>query len=512
MEEVQIMDPAIWWYVTRSSAIIAWALMVVSVMWGILLSTRVMKPKDNPGWLLDLHRWMSGLTVVFVGLHMFSLYMDNFAHFSIPDLFIPFHSQYTKVAALGAWPIALGVLCFYFLIAVQGTSLMMKKLPRKYWKAIHYSSYALVLLVSFHAGWSGTDVRAWAYRITALTLIFLTTVALIVRILFPKPAKTLSATVEGRRANQNVENKVNLSVSRTYEAAAGILGIDFITPMQEVMPAWVPGSHITLHLPNGLKRQYSLCSDPADRSHYSIAVLNSPKSRGGSSWIHENVRPGMILEVSGPHNHFELEPSPEYLFVAGGIGITPMKAMIESLPHRREWRLLYAGRSRTSMAFVNELVGDYGDRVVVHADDEQGGRPDLDALLQDFEGHVYVCGPEPLLNAMIERVPAERLHFERFSAVDRDSGEAEAFEVTLSRSQKQISVAKDETLLDAINANGGALISSCGEGVCGTCEVRVLKGSPIHLDSVMSDEDKDAISVMYPCISRAVGKELVLDI
>jgi ferredoxin-NADP reductase len=220
----------------------------------------------------------------------------------------------------------------------------------------------------------------------------------------------------------------------------------------------------------------------------------------------------MILEVSGPHNHFELEPSPEYLFVAGGIGITPMKAMIESLPHRREWRLLYAGRSRTSMAFVNELVGDYGDRVVVHADDEQGGRPDLDALLQDFEGHVYVCGPEPLLNAMIERVPAERLHFERFSAVDRDSGEAEAFEVTLSRSQKQISVAKDETLLDAINANGGALISSCGEGVCGTCEVRVLKGSPIHLDSVMSDEDKDAISVMYPCISRAVGKELVLDI
>jgi predicted ferric reductase len=145
------MDPAIWWYVTRASAIIAWALMVISVMWGILLSTRVMKPKDSPGWLLDLHRWMSGLSVVFVGLHMFSLYVDSFAHFTIPDLFVPFHSQYVKVASLGPWPIALGVLCFYIMIAVQGTSLMMKKLPRKYWKAIHYSSYALVLVVSFHA-------------------------------------------------------------------------------------------------------------------------------------------------------------------------------------------------------------------------------------------------------------------------------------------------------------------------------------------------------------------------
>jgi ferredoxin len=113
---------------------------------------------------------------------------------------------------------------------------------------------------------------------------------------------------------------------------------------------------------------------------------------------------------------------------------------------------------------------------------------------------------------MIQRVPAQRLHFERFSAVDRDAGESEPFEVTLSRSRSTITVGKDESLLDAINANGGALISSCGEGVCGTCEVRVLKGTPVHLDSVMSDEDKDAIGVMYPCISRSIGKDLVLDI
>ena len=512
MEEVQIMDPAIWWYVTRASAIIAWALMVVSVMWGILLSTRVMKPKDNPGWLLDLHRWMSGLSVIFVGLHMFSLYVDKYAAFTVQDLFIPFHSQYQKIASLGPWPIALGVFCTYILIAVQGTSLMMKKLPRKYWKAIHYSSYALVLLVSFHAGWSGTDVRSWAYRITALTLIFLTTVALIVRILFPKPAKTLAATVEGRRSNQNSENRHTVLIDKVTKLADGIIGLDFVLPDRSNLDPWIPGAHITLHLPNELKRQYSLCGDPADRSQYSIAVLESPTSRGGSKYVHHNLKQGMTIEVSGPHNHFELEASTEYLFVAGGIGITPIKAMVESLPSRREWKLLYAGRSRSSMAYANELEQQFGDRVIIHADDEQGGRPDLDSLLENFKGHVYVCGPEPLLNAMVERVPSDRLHFERFSAIDRSSGEAKAFEVTMSRSQKQIQVGKDESLLDALNANGGALISSCGEGVCGTCEVRVLKGAPIHLDSVMSDEDKDAISVMYPCVSRGVGKELVLDI
>lgn len=508
-----MLDPAIWWYVTRASAIIAWALMVISVTWGILLATRVMKPKDNPSWLLDLHRWLAGLSVVFVGIHMASLFIDTYAAFTLQDLFIPFHSQYQKIAWLGGWPIALGVICTYILIAVQVTSLMMKKLPRKYWKAIHYSSYALVLLVSFHAGWSGTDVRAWAYRITALVLITLTTVALIVRILIPKSAKTLSATVELRRANQNTENLHQVLIDRVTPLAEGILGFEFVLPDRSNLNPWVPGAHVTLHLPDDMKRQYSLCGDPADRSKYSIAVLESPTSRGGSRYVHHNLKPGMNIEVSGPHNHFELEASHGYLFIAGGIGITPIKAMIESLPSRRQWRLLYVGRSRASMAYASELEEMFGERVTVHADLEEGRRADLDAVLAGFDGHVYVCGPEPLLEALILKVPADRLHYERFSAVDRsETAIVEAFEVTLARSQKTISVEKDQSLLDALNENGGAIISSCGEGVCGTCEVRVLSGQPIHLDSVMSDEDKDAIGVMYPCISRGTGSTLVLDI
>jgi ferredoxin-NADP reductase len=295
--------------------------------------------------------------------------------------------------------------------------------------------------------------------------------------------------------------------------AEGILGFDFVLPDRSNLDPWVPGAHVTLHLPDGMKRQYSLCGDPADRSQYSIAVLESPDSRGGSRYVHNNLKAGMTIDVSGPHNHFELEASSEYLFIAGGIGITPIKAMIESLPNRRQWRLLYAGRSRATMAYANELQKMFGDRVIVHADDEHGGRADLDALHAGFNGHVYVCGPEPLLEALISRVPAERLHYERFSAVDRsDDAIVEAFDVTLSRSNVTITVGKDQSLLEALNENGGALISSCGEGVCGTCEVRVLKGQPVHLDSVMSDEDKDAIGVMYPCVSRGTGSTLVLDI
>jgi ferredoxin-NADP reductase len=265
-------------------------------------------------------------------------------------------------------------------------------------------------------------------------------------------------------------------------------------------------------LPNGLSRQYSLCGDPATRG-YQIAVLQAAASRGGSSWIHEHAVVGTQLEVSGPLNHFELEPSGEYLFVAGGIGITPIKAMVDALPARRQWRLLYAGRSRKSMAFVHELTATYGDRVYVHADDEQGGLPDLDTFLASADAQVYVCGPEPLLSAVEQRVPIERLHFERFAAVKRTQEEPEiGFEVTLARRGVRFAVAPGERLLDALNQHGAAVVSSCGEGVCGTCEVRVLAGEPLHRDSLSTDEDKDEIRVMYPCVSGSRSATLTLDL
>ena len=457
------MSPEFWWYVTRASALIAWVLLVVSVTWGILLSTRILKPNDNPSWLLDLHRWLSGLAVSFTALHMFSLWIDSYAPFSAADLFIPFHSTYVQVESLGKWPIVLGVICAYLLIAVQSTSLLMKVLPRKFWKAIHYLSYVVVLLVSFHAGWSGTDVRAWLYRVVAILLIMLTTAALVVRILFPKSARSLAATVEKRRPNQRAEIKRTMYVRSISNPADGIKSLTFADAQVSELPSWVPGSHITLHLPDGMKRQYSLCGDPAERSGYEIAVLRAAESRGGSAFVHEQLVEGSTIEVSGPYNHFELEPAGDYIFIAGGIGITPIKSMIESLPQRRSWRLLYAGRSRASMAFANELAAQYPDRVTIHANDEQGHQPNLDEFIGTSQAPVYVCGPEPLLAALIEKVPAGRLHYERFAAVERDvAGGVAEYEVTLNRVGKSFTVSETENLLEAISKNGGALVSSCG--------------------------------------------------
>jgi ferredoxin-NADP reductase/DMSO/TMAO reductase YedYZ heme-binding membrane subunit len=508
------MDPAIWWYVTRASAIIAWALMVTSVVWGVLLATRVLKPKDNPGWLLDLHRWMSGLAVVFTALHMISLYIDDYAHFSVADLLIPFHSQYTKIAALGAMPVVLGVLSFYLLLAVQTTSLMMRKLPRKLWKSIHYTSYVTVALVSFHAGWTGTDVRNITYQVVAIGLVALATIATIVRIVWPRSAKSLSARVERRRPAQLKQELRTVRIVAATNPAKGILGLELVDAESSVLPSWIPGSHITIHLPDGSKRQYSLCGDPANRERYEIAVALAQPSRGGSSWLHANARVDLELTISGPHNHFELDPAKEYLFIAGGIGITPIKSMLESLPAKRNWRLLYVGRSRSTMAFADELVSQFGDRVQIHASDEHNGaRVHLPTFLKDNKAPVYVCGPEPLLDELITLVPSSLLHFERFAAIERDEiPEPTQFAIQLGRGGPIASVAADETMLDAVNRAGGQLISSCGEGVCGTCEVRVLDGTPLHLDSVMSDDDKNEIGVMYPCVSRSTSSTLVLDL
>jgi ferredoxin-NADP reductase len=262
-----------------------------------------------------------------------------------------------------------------------------------------------------------------------------------------------------------------------------------------------------------LQRQYSLCGDPAERDHFDIAVLKTRHSEGGSEFIHANLTPGMTLEVSGPLNHFELEPASEYLFVAGGIGITPIKAMIESLPERRQWRLLYAGRSRTTMAFLDELLQRYPTRITVHARDEQDADLDIASLVVDTEAQVYCCGPESLMSSVAAFVPAAQMHSERFVAVERVSDvAAQAIDVTCRKSKKEFVVGADQSILEAMEANGIPVLGSCRKGVCGTCEVRVAEGKPVHLDSVMPDEEKDSLRVMYPCVSRAEGTQLVLDV
>jgi ferredoxin-NADP reductase/DMSO/TMAO reductase YedYZ heme-binding membrane subunit len=513
-------EPHIWWYITRASALIAWVLMTMSVLWGILLSTRVMRKIDNPAWLQDLHRYLGGMTLIMVALHMVSLMLDGWLKFSLAETLVPFATDFKPL------PVALGIVAFYLLLAVQGSSLMMNKLPRKFWKGLHYSSYVALLLVSLHAGWTGTDVSSWWYRTLAIVLISVATIAVVVRIVTgtrssstqPKPSlknkQTPSNSPEPEKVRTTVSSTTRTMVVSTLSLVAeDVLSIRLLPLGGGQLPVWHPGSHITLHLPNGLERQYSLCGDPAERTHFDIAVLKTAQSEGGSEWIHASLTPGMTLEVSGPLNHFELEPANEYLFIAGGIGITPIKAMIESLPERRTWKLIYAGRSRSSMAFLDELLERYPDRIEVHASDEKPNSLDVFSATATSQAQVYCCGPESLMSSVAGFVPAERMHLERFVPLNRESDlPATAIEVSCTKSNKNFTVGADESILDALEENGLPVLGSCRKGVCGSCEIRVVEGVPIHLDSVMDDNEKDRLRIMYPCVSRVEGSKLLLDI
>lgn len=503
-------DGHIWWYITRASALIAWTTLTFSVVWGILLSTRVMRKIDNPGWLQDLHRYLGGLTVFMVLLHMVSLMLDGWLQFSWQEVLVPLATDYRPIAS------ALGIISFYIVIVVQLTSMVMNKLPRAFWKAIHYLSYTALFLVAIHAGWAGTDVTTWWYRVLAIVLISVAAIAAIVRILTRKQTKSKPkemVEVETPVITSPPSQKISMVVAQVHNLAEHVVLIKLLPLGGGQLPVWQPGAHITVYLPNGLERQYSLCGDPAERTAYEIAVLKSPTSEGGSLWIHNELRPGMTLEVSAPRNHFELEPASEYVFIAGGIGITPIKAMIESLPPQRKWKLIYLGKNKKRMAFVEQLVKQYPHNVSVITSGAKKQAFNLENELSGTTAEVYCCGPESLMNDLSAIVPSQQLHLERFAALERTSDEpAKPVELTCKKSHKTFTVPEDQSLLEAMEENGIPILGSCRKGVCGSCEVRVLQGTPIHLDSVMDDDDKDKNSVMYPCVSRCSTDALVLDI
>ncbi|MEV6944789.1 PDR/VanB family oxidoreductase [Streptomyces sp. NPDC051172] len=307
--------------------------------------------------------------------------------------------------------------------------------------------------------------------------------------------------------------EAELVVERREFAADGVVALTLRHPLGEDLPAWEPGAHVDVVLGPELERQYSLCGDPADRSVWRIAVLREPEGRGGSAHVHEQVGQGDKVRVRGPRNHFRLESAPRYRFVAGGIGITPILPMLAAAEAAgAEWTLLYGGRTRNSIAFTEEL-GRYGDRVRVCPQDETG-LLDLGSVLDDLpEGTlVYCCGPGPLLDAVEERCPAERLRVERFSPKAQEAGENSEFEVELARSGRTVRVGPDVSVLDAVRAAGVEVLFSCTEGTCGTCETDVLDGTPDHRDSVLTAEEQQSGETMMICVSRCRGKKLVLDL
>ncbi|MFE7243099.1 PDR/VanB family oxidoreductase [Streptomyces sp. NPDC057580] len=285
------------------------------------------------------------------------------------------------------------------------------------------------------------------------------------------------------------------------------------------LPPWTAGSHIDLHLPNGLVRQYSLCGDPRDARHWRLGVLREPASRGASRYICDDLRPGALVAASAPRNNFGLVDGPFRCFIAGGIGITPILPMIRAVEESgAAWSLCYGGRRRSSMAFLGELTG-YGDRVRVLPEDEVG-RLDIPRLLADIPtgAAVYCCGPEGLLAAVesaMQQRPDLSLHIERFAARPvrpEDGSGSESFRVQLQRSGLSFDVPEGRSILDLLEDAQVFVPSACREGVCGSCETAVLSGAVDHRDSVLSPAEQATNSTMLVCVSRAVSDELVLDL
>ncbi|GAB2837987.1 PDR/VanB family oxidoreductase [Actinocorallia aurea] len=313
----------------------------------------------------------------------------------------------------------------------------------------------------------------------------------------------------GRRAPRPVDRTRVLVVTEVREEAEGVAGLVFGDPAGRALAGWRAGAHVDVRLPSGRVRQYSLCGDPADRWSYRVAVRLMPDGEGGSAEAHALV-PGSVVRVSPPRNAFRFTGGGPHLFVAGGIGITPILPMVRAAERRGEdWRLLYTGRERAALPFLAELAR-YGDRVAVRTDDAAGvpGPGLLDGL--PVEGAaVYCCGPSPLLSLVrAEAAGAREFHAERFAPGPVEDGAS--FAVRLARTGVTVAVPADRSMLDAVREVVPDTPYSCRQGFCGTCRVRVLEGDVAHRDRFPERARRD--SEMMPCVSRALGDHLVIDL
>ena len=281
------------------------------------------------------------------------------------------------------------------------------------------------------------------------------------------------------------------------------------------LPAFTAGAHVDLRLGNGLVRSYSLINPQFERHRYVIAVQKDRASRGGSKWMHENLRAGEVIEITAPSNNFPLDESAQKsIFIAGGIGITPIMSMIERLSFLgREWELVYCERTRARAAFAEALEG----RARFNFDEDPGGRMlDITTLVATApeNTHFYCCGPAPML-AVFETattgVPRERVHIEYFTAKEAPAAES-GFKVVLAKSGRELDVTAGKTILESLLEAGIDVQHSCTQGVCGTCETRVLEGVPDHRDLILTDQERASNRTLMICCSGSKTERLVLDL
>ena len=320
------------------------------------------------------------------------------------------------------------------------------------------------------------------------------------------------------RVEMNAETDLDLRVDKLSTEAEGVLAIELVSADGRPLPKWLPGAHIDILLADGSARQYSLCGDPGDHMRWRVGILREAEGRGGSRWLHDEVREGDILRTRGPRNHFHFEPSESYIFIAGGIGVTPILPMVAAADAAgASYTLVYGGRSLATMAFRDELAR-YGDKVELCPECDCG-LIDLHRLLGDPKPGtlIYSCGPGALLDAIESRAahwPVGSVRMERFSprVVAEPEGGNREFEVELARSGRILTVPADRSLLEVLEEARADVVSSCAEGTCGSCITTLLAGEADHRDSVLTDLERAAGDQIIVCVSRCLGKRLTLDL
>lgn len=315
---------------------------------------------------------------------------------------------------------------------------------------------------------------------------------------------------------------MTLVVERMYYAAPDVMVVDLVDASGAALPAWEPGAHIDLHLPSGTIRQYSLCGSHADRKCFRVAILREVNGRGGSNEAHEKLVTGAVVQVSTPRNHFPLKDASAYLFIAGGIGITPLLPMLRAASLAgKPWHLVYGGRTRESMAFVPDLEQYSAGQVNLQPQDSTGLIDLVSLVAQAAPGTaIYSCGPEAMLGALeqvcVAAGKSAQLHIERFGAAPVSTASrnaaARAFTVELVKSGRTLEVASEQSLKAVLQQASIEVAFSCEEGYCGSCETAVIAGEPEHHDSILTSEERAEGKFMMVCVGRCKSDRLVLDL
>jgi len=316
---------------------------------------------------------------------------------------------------------------------------------------------------------------------------------------------------------------LRVRVAARNEEATGIASFVLVASNGDRLPGFAAGAHIDVHVGEGLVRQYSLCNPPSETHRYLIAVLKEPASRGGSKAMHETIQVGDELTISQPRNHFQIAAGAKrHLLLAGGIGVTPILCMAQSLAATgADFEMHFCTRSADRTAFRERIANSrFASRVHFHHDDgAQSQKFDIQGRLAqpNADEHLYVCGPKGFMDAVLSAArsngwPESQLHYEFFAAEIERSDSDQSFELELARSGRVVVVRKDQTALQALMDSGVEVDSSCEQGVCGTCATRVLSGIPAHKDLYFTAQEHAANDQFTPCCSRAKTARLVLDL